>query len=151
VIQKEIKNTKEEKKKHEIEDMMEKLKQEKEALAKAKQPRQLSIEKMPKKIEIEKKEDSPILSLFSSKKEKGEEVHEGAKNIPVIAQSFNNWALPSLDLLDNRTKNVKKDENEIRRKEIEIQEKLLQFKIEVDMEGYQVGPTVIQYRLKPKS
>jgi hypothetical protein len=30
------------------------------------------------------------------------------------------------------------DENQIREKEIEIQEKLLQFKIEVEMQGYRV-------------
>jgi DNA segregation ATPase FtsK/SpoIIIE-like protein len=32
---------------------------------------------------------------------------------------------------------------------LEIQEKLLQFKINVEMESYRVGPTVIQFRLKP--
>jgi S-DNA-T family DNA segregation ATPase FtsK/SpoIIIE len=34
---------------------------------------------------------------------------------------------------------------------LEIQSKLLQFRISVDMESYRVGPTVIQFRLKPNT
>jgi hypothetical protein len=52
-----------EKKKQELEEMMQKLKEEKESLAKAKQPKQLHIEdapQHPKKIIIEKKENSII-------------------------------------------------------------------------------------------
>lgn len=30
-----------------------------------------------------------------------------------------------------------------------IEQTLLQFRIEVEMHGYEVGPTVIQFRLKP--
>ena len=56
-----------------------------------------------------------------------------------------------MNLLNEKPKNLNKiDQNEIRTKELEIQEKLLQFKIEVEMLGYQIWPTVIQYRLKPK-
>lgn len=50
-----------------------------------------------------------------------------------------------------RNTEIKADTNEIRTKEIEIQEKLLQFGISVEMTGYKVGPTVIQYRLKPNT
>jgi S-DNA-T family DNA segregation ATPase FtsK/SpoIIIE len=50
-----------------------------------------------------------------------------------------------------RNTEIKADTNEIRTKEIEIQEKLLQFGISVEMSGYKVGPTVIQYRLKPNT
>lgn len=65
--------------------------------------------------------------------------------------SFSKWNFPSLNLLNDKSKDiVSVDKNEIRKKELEIQEKLLQFKIEVEMQWYQVGPTVIQYRLKPK-
>jgi hypothetical protein len=44
-----------------------------------------------------------------------------------------------LSLLNEKPKNLNKiDQNEIRTKELEIQEKLLQFKIEVEMLGYQI-------------
>ncbi|MDD3793570.1 MAG: DNA translocase FtsK [Candidatus Gracilibacteria bacterium] len=138
-----------EKKKQELEEMMEKLKEEKEALAKAKQPKQLHIEDAPinpKKVVIEKKDNSIIGNLFKKEEEKSEE-----KEAKIIRNSdFKNWVFPELSLLDSKRNVVAVDKNEIRKKEIEIEEKLLQFKIEVTMEGYQVGPTVIQYRLKPK-
>ena len=53
-------------------------------------------------------------------------------------------------MLRDPVKQDKLDKNDIRRKQIEIQEKLLQFKIEVEMSDYLIWPTVIQYRLKPK-
>ncbi|NVP17682.1 hypothetical protein HUU51_03105 [Candidatus Gracilibacteria bacterium] len=138
-----------ERKKQELEEMMEKLKEEKEALAKAKQPKQLHIEDAPinpKKIIIEKKDNSIIGNLFKKEEEKQEE-----KEAKIIRNTeFKNWVFPELSLLDSKRNVIAVDKNEIRKKEIEIEEKLLQFKIEVTMEGYQVGPTVIQYRLKPK-
>lgn len=63
--------------------------------------------------------------------------------------NFNNWQLPSSMLLKKRSTDIAVNDHEVRTKEIEIQEKLLQFGINVTMEGYMVGPTVIQYRLKP--
>lgn len=138
-----------EKKKQELEEMMEKLKEEKEALAKAKQPKQLHIEDAPinpKKIIIEKKDNSIIWNLFKKEEDKKEE-----KEAKIIRNTdFKNWVFPELSLLDSKRNVIAVDKNEIRKKEIEIEEKLLQFKIEVTMEWYQVWPTVIQYRLKPK-
>lgn len=64
---------------------------------------------------------------------------------------FNNWEFPNANLLDAYPSDISTDTSEIRTKEIEIQEKLLQFGIEVTMSGYKVGPTVIQYRLKPNT
>jgi S-DNA-T family DNA segregation ATPase FtsK/SpoIIIE len=139
-----------EKKKQELEEMMQKLKEEKEALAKSKQPKQLNVEDIedkPKKILVEKKEVWIIWWLISKKEipvEKNSEV-KITRNT-----DFKNWQFPELALLDDKKIVSVIDKNEVRRKEIEIEEKLLQFKIEVTMESYQVWPTVIQYRLKPK-
>ena len=131
--------------------MMQQLKEEKIALSKSKQPNQLNIKDAPRKIQIEKKIPDSIWNLF--KKEKKIEINqwESEDSKQTTQTNFKNCKLPNISLLEKRSWNIKKDENEIRRKEIEIQEKLLQFKIEVDMEWYQVLPTVIQYRLKPKS
>lgn len=135
-----------EKSRDEYDDMLEELRKEKEALAKEKQSKNSgTLEKLgvkPQKENIVK--HIPILDaakgVFQEKKEEK----------PATQPKFNNWKFPSLDLLTERKTTVPIDQNEIRRKEIEIQEKLLQFKIEVDMEGCKVGPTVIQYRLKPR-
>lgn len=141
---KELKESKIDSKKIELEEMMLKLKKEKEALAKEKQSKQLNLSDAPKKIFIEKKSPTKIANIFSKK--------ENLEKPKVINNSeFKNWEFPSIDLLRDRWTDLTYDKNEIRRKEIEIEEKLLQFKIEVTMEWFLVWPTVIQYRLKPKS
>jgi len=139
-----IKEKKIDKKKQELEDMMLKLKQEKEALKKEKKVNQLKLSDVPKKIKIEKKAPWKITNIFTKK--------NNTEKVKITTNpEFKNWEYPNIELLDNKGWNIVYDKNEIRRKEIEIEEKLLQFKIQVTMEGFQVGPTVIQYRLKPKS
>ncbi len=139
-------------KQQEYEKMLAELKKQKEELAKAKQTKnikQLQIKDAPKQIKIEKK--SSFSSFFGHKKqEEQKEQVDNKQEKEIKITNFNNWQLPSIDLLKNRWWAIIYDENEIKRKEIEIQEKLLQFRIDVEMVGYQVGPTVIQYRLKPK-
>ena len=133
-------------KQKELDDMMESLKKEKEALAKQRQKQaQLNLSDAPKKIKIENKSPSKLKSLFSKE--------EKTTDKPKIIwnDKFSKWEFPTLDLLKSRKVSWKVDEHQIREKEIEIQEKLLQFKIEVEMQWYRVWPTVIQYRLKPKS
>lgn len=132
-------------KQKELDEIMEKLQEEKRLLAKEKQSKQLNLSDVPKKIPVEKKEPWIIWWLFNKKEEKTKEEVIIARN-----PEFKNWQFPELNLLTDRVWKIKYDENEIRRKEIEIEEKLLQFKIEVSMEWYKVWPTVIQYRLKPK-
>ncbi len=126
-----------------IEKKLEELRKEKQQLAKMKQPKQVS---QNKKIAVQTdnwKTNWWISSLFGNTKEKA----SGKVDVPV--KQFTNWKFPSTTLLDSYVSEIPIDETEIRTKEIEIQEKLLQFGIEVDMQGYKVGPTVIQYRLKP--
>lgn len=130
-----------EKESHELEKMLDELKREKEMLAKMKQPKKLQESQ---KVTIEKK--SGFGNLFAGK----EEAKKTGGTGEVKVHQFGNWKLPDVTLLTNHGKDILVDENEIRRKEIEIQEKLLQFGIQVSMEGYRVGPTVIQYRLKPR-
>lgn len=128
-----------------LEKQLEELRKEKEALAKMKQPKQLQLEKQKnRKVAVSgEKSGGKIASLFGTK----EETPKGKVEVPV--KTFSNWQLPSSSLLEIRKTDLSVDPNEIRTKEIEIQEKLLQFGIAVTMEGYKVGPTVIQYRLKP--
>ena len=141
----EKKEAKMQKKQRELDEMMIKLQEEKKLLAKSKQSKQLNLSDAPKKIKVEKKSPSIVWWLFKTKNTKSEEV--SIKRNP----EFKNWEFPEITLLSDIWWEIKYDENEIRRKEIEIQEKLLQFKIEVEMLGYQVWPTVIQFRLKPKA
>jgi len=138
-----------ESKKKDYDNMLLELKKEKEELLKNKQDKnlknkqeqQLTINEAPKQIIIEKK--SSLGSIFS--KEKSVEQTKVLSN-----PDFANWKLPNLALLSNRWTDFVVDETDIKKKQIEIKEKLLQFRIEVDMEWYKIWPTVTQYRLKPK-
>ncbi|MBD3360738.1 hypothetical protein GF366_02975 [Candidatus Peregrinibacteria bacterium] len=59
------------------------------------------------------------------------------------------WEFPSLDLLKQGDSNVTVDEEVLRENADKIKKKLNQFGINVAMHEVNVGPTVIQYTLKP--
>lgn len=59
------------------------------------------------------------------------------------------WEFPSLDLLESGTSNVEVDEKLLVDTAKKIKDKLFQFGITVSMQEVNVGPTVIQYTLKP--
>lgn len=63
--------------------------------------------------------------------------------------TFDWWKLPDVKLLKNVLSDTSINENDIREKQIEIIDKLKQFKINVKITWYVVWPTVIQFRLKP--
>ena len=62
---------------------------------------------------------------------------------------FGTWDFPSTKLLNQIEHRVVVSPDEIEEKSLLIEKTLLQFGIDVDMEGESVGPTVIQYRLRP--
>lgn len=109
-------------------------------------------------IAIEKKESKGIMgNLFGSLTGNTDEKPEKPKQLSVndipkkepIKPDFGTWDFPSTKLLDEvRHENVI-DAKEIEQKSLEIQKTLLQFKIDVTMIEEKVGPTVVQYRLKP--
>lgn len=59
------------------------------------------------------------------------------------------WEFPSLDLLKAGDSNVVVDDDVLMASAEKIKKKLLQFGIDVTMHEVNVGPTVIQYTLKP--
>ena len=137
------------KKKEELSQMLAELKEEKKNLNKQEKEPQLQLKSQPQKIQIEKKVPEKIKNYLEKKEWKNRE--SDSNDTWIIQKEFKNWEFPSLDLLDNKWWDIVYDKNEIRQKELEIQEKLLQFNIDVTMEGYNVWPTVIQYRLKPRA
>lgn len=148
-LKKEVSDKQVDKKQAEYEKMLADLQKEKQELALQKQKAaQLKISEAPKKIEIKEKPLEKLSNIFS----KEEKIIKTEEKPKVIGnQDFSKWEFPTLDLLADRFTKTHVDETEIREKELEIKEKLLQFKIDVEMQWYRVGPTVIQFRLKPKS
>ena len=150
-------------KKEEIAKMLEELRIEKDKISEAKkqtkldekkieEERQLELKDAPKKIQIQKKVPEKIKTFMENKEENkvgNAGLHSLQEKDEIINQTFEEWEIPPLDLLDNKWGEIKYNEAEIKHKELEIQEKLLQFKVDVNMEGFNVWPTVIQYRLKP--
>jgi len=96
---------------------------------------------------------NPLISAFSGITKKIPlETPEGktieSKN-PSKTVNFGTWDFPSLKLLNNIEHQNVVSASEIEEKSILIQKTFLQFGIDVEMEDECVGPTVIQYRLRP--
>ncbi|MBN1494858.1 DNA translocase FtsK 4TM domain-containing protein [Candidatus Peregrinibacteria bacterium] len=62
---------------------------------------------------------------------------------------YSQWEFPSLDLLNSTVAAIESDDNLLTHNAEKIRSKLDQFGIVVDMHDINVGPTVIQYTLKP--
>ncbi|MFC1810199.1 DNA translocase FtsK 4TM domain-containing protein [Patescibacteria group bacterium] len=82
-----------------------------------------------------------------NKAEKEEEIPEDAGKEKL--QDYSDWEFPSLDLLDSSISEIESDDEALKKKAEIIRTKLEQFGIEVTMHQVNVGPTVIQYTLKP--
>lgn len=129
-----------------------------ELLRKSRNTPEKSTKEVPKHIPIETKENKGILgSLFSSSDKSSKEPISMAKQLSVAdiptketpKPDFGKWEFPNTTLLDNVSHENVIDGKEIEQKSLEIQKTLLHFKIDVSMIGEKVGPTVVQYRLKP--
>jgi S-DNA-T family DNA segregation ATPase FtsK/SpoIIIE len=155
-IQEEIKEDKNDSfykdKAKELEDQIELLKKSRAAPEKV-------IKETPKHIPIEKKENKGILAGFfgPSEDESSKEPISKAKQLSVMdipkkegpKPDFGKWEFPSTNLLDTVSHINVISVDEVKQKSLEIQKTLLHFKIDVTMIGEKVGPTVVQYRLKP--
>lgn len=135
-----------------IEKMKKELEQE---LSKAKKsPKQLDLEDAPRKITITKKENSlfsKIKETFSWDTDEDTKIAITKKDSkPFVEPRYDKWKLPDINLLSDIWGDFVVDEDDIYDKQEEIVDKLRQFKIDVKMTGYRVGPTVIQFRLKPE-
>ncbi len=101
------------------------------------------IAKTEEDVEEEEDEEAPIINKEKDKAVKAE-LNENAE----IAPEFE-WEFPSLDLLKPGVSNVTVDDAVLVDCADKIKKKLLQFGIDVVMHEVNVGPTVIQYTLKP--
>lgn len=124
-----------------------------------KEPKQLDLEDAPRKISIEKKEEKWFFSKVKdalSDENKPEntsikiEKKSSFEEKTFVSPKYDSWKLPNLNLLADIGWDIQINENDIYHKQEEIVDKLAQFKINVNMTGYRVWPTVIQFRLKPE-
>jgi DNA segregation ATPase FtsK/SpoIIIE, S-DNA-T family len=96
--------------------------------------------------EDEKKEKDNIVINENRAKEVAKELSDNEKKAEEAKQE---WEFPSLDLLKDGDSNVQIDDKILVDSASKIKQKLKQFGIEVAMHEVNVGPTVVQYTLKP--
>ncbi|MBS9783783.1 DNA translocase FtsK [Candidatus Gracilibacteria bacterium] len=125
----------------------------KTALAKAPQEKTSKIPKLftkkEKSSELPEKK-IPVFDMMGNILTKKKEVKEETKeNTGSTLPDFGTWNFPSTSLLEKIQKKNVISKAEIEAKSLLIQKTFLEFGIDVDMEDECVGPTVIQYRLKP--
>lgn len=143
----------------EYEKELEMIRKEKEKLEKENEKlKQLTTEDIPKKVKINNKNESKndekwgvFSSILHKKTEKTSvKVEKKPEQKSFFKEpKYTDWKLPWLELLENRVSKMTISQNEIELKKLEIQEKLAQFRIKVDMLDARVWPTVVQYRLQP--
>lgn len=109
---------------------------------------------------LREKEDGEVVTIKRAQigdspqepKKKTIEITEEVSDQPISAPQGDDdyvWAPPSLDLLNPAVEDVATDDSLLQENAKKIREKLKQFGIEVEMHEVHVGPTVIQYTLRP--
>jgi len=107
-------------------------------------------EQEPPPIKEEKKEHEPVKIVkdpINNKEEDSDDKSEEDDKSP--KRDFKDWEFPSLDLLSDGVSTIESNEEVLKKNAERIREKLDQFGITVTMNDIHVGPTVIQYTLRP--
>jgi len=93
----------------------------------------------------------PIQMKLSDQTTVSKTHEEEPKNAPSFQELFgkSQWEMPPTNLLREIKDQKNDDYRLIERRKYEIQETLQNFRVDVEMSDYVVGPTVVQYRLTP--
>ncbi|MFT7183693.1 MAG: S-DNA-T family DNA segregation ATPase FtsK/SpoIIIE [Oceanicoccus sp.] len=102
--------------------------------------------------EVSAKEVEDRLKRDYKKEEDAKKKEEGEVIMVDQKKTGNaNWDYPSLDLLNSSRETFSLNKDDLKSKATLIKDKLEQFGINVSMHEVHVGPTVVQYTLKPAS
>jgi S-DNA-T family DNA segregation ATPase FtsK/SpoIIIE len=100
--------------------------------------------------EVKKKIAEKLADEMVEETKVQEEARDEVKDdVKIVSEAIEDWEFPSLDLLNSTVTNIQADDDYLKKSADNIQRKLSQFGIEVTMQEANVGPTVIQYTLKP--
>ena len=111
---------------------------------------------------VEKDEEAPELNIVrplfaqsvlkAKAQQKIKEAADKAKardNIEMKDTRYEEWTFPAFDLLEENQSVLHVDDEELKRQARQIEEKLMEFGIEVTMKDARPGPTVTQFTLQP--
>lgn len=113
-----------------------------------------SIEVAPAEVGAYVSEEEQMMDVTAKDDEKIEVVLDHSTPVQetqhVLAETpLEPWEFPSFDLLSNVTANIALNERFLKENADMIRRKLEQFDVTVTMQDVHVGPTVVQYTLKP--
>ncbi len=94
-----------------------------------------------------KAEDKIFKDIEINKPGKIEKKEKAEKKIEEV--DYSGWELPPLDILSSASSEVYVSDKVLKDNAEKIREKLAQFGIDVTMKDVNIGPTVLQYTLKP--
>lgn len=108
-----------------------------------------------KRSQIDNARTEEDIELQKSEEEKAKEVEKLDVQIKRESEQTSKsdedyeWEFPSMDLLNSNYQEIEADDDSLKTNAEKIKDKLAQFGIEVSMQEVAVGPTVVQYSLKP--
>lgn len=106
-------------------------------------------ERLAKEDEDEDVEEARLVKRKAKKQDVPEEEMVMVEQAVTEEEETGSWAYPSLDLLEGSKESYAVNQSDLKRKADLIKSKLEQFGISVSMQEVHVGPTVVQYTLKP--
>jgi S-DNA-T family DNA segregation ATPase FtsK/SpoIIIE len=108
-----------------------------------------TAEVKPAKAEIVEQENMFADGVNQENKITSSDTENVDANEVTLENEYLNWEFPPFDLLDDQSSKVFTDDKLLKANAEKIKEKLRQFDINVGMSDVHVGPTVVQYTLKP--
>jgi S-DNA-T family DNA segregation ATPase FtsK/SpoIIIE len=113
--------------------------------------REVSLKEVEERLQKEDKDEGEgeveFVKPSKSKASKGEEIV--VEQAVTSAEGEGEWAYPPMDLLEGGKESYDVNQTDLKRKADLIKTKLEQFGINVSMQEVHVGPTVVQYTLRP--
>jgi len=108
-------------------------------------------EKKDQELDIEVKlEEAHEAEVETAKIEEEQPIDlRSEEEVAEVEKVISEWKFPPLDILSSAAKSVASDEDLLKDNAEKIRQKLEQFGIEVTMHEIHVGPTVVQYTLRP--
>ncbi len=110
--------------------------------------KELSLQDVEDRLAAEPEEDKDSVPVMNDEEEEEVTVVDKKKK-KNEEEDVVEWNYPPVDLLDTSKETFEINESELKRKADMIKMKLEQFGIDVSMNEVHVGPTVVQYTLRP--
>ncbi len=111
--------------------------------------REMSLKEVEERLKKEDEDDGEVEFVKPSKKKAAKDEAIVVEQAVTATEMDGEWAYPTMDLLEASKETYDVNQSDLKRKADMIRTKLEQFGINVSMQEVHVGPTVVQYTLRP--